>query len=93
MLVVRHGADEALGGVDVVQADHRGCRAGDEIVPRGVEGHAGYGRHVCDGLECFFGRGFAVVEQLDCEVQGAGGEDRLLGVELEHCHLLRRADV
>ena len=40
-----------------------------EVVPRGVEGHAGDGRGVCDRLEGFLGRGFTVVEELDCEVQ------------------------
>ena len=71
VLVVRHGADEALGGVDVVQADHRGCRAGDEIVPRGVEGHAGDRGSVCYRLECLLCRGFAVVKQFNGEVIGA----------------------
>ena len=71
-VVVRgDGADEALGGVDVVQADHRGCRAGDEIVPRGVEGHAGDRGGVCDRLEGLLGRGFAVVKQFNGEVIGA----------------------
>ena len=88
MVVGGDGADEALRGVDVVEAQDRSSCPRHEVVSARVERHTRQRRRVRHRPERLLGGRFAVVEELDGEVVGAGGEDSFLRVELQTRDLL-----
>ena len=52
VLVGRVVADKALRSVGIVEPDDGGGGTRGQVVPRGMEGHAGDGGGICYGLEC-----------------------------------------
>ena len=86
---MRDRAHKALSGGGVVHSDHRGTCSCYQVVTARVEGHAVDRGGICDSLEGFLGRRFAIVEQFDREVIGARSQNSLFRVKLEASDLLQ----